>query len=193
LNFFWTTSVRPTSMKISWIELSYVMTDVPSASLSWNKAPIGAYDETFITVRQLKVCWFGALSLTRARVCRLQFLLVLVSAVILGSESFGTREHILLSHIWDFPFRRLFIWQIAKSVVVFNLPQTIMCTVAFMFISYFVSSSYIFYLALLSFTSYCDMTPESQNSPLLDNTRLYGDADSWKPTWYGTRFPCQRN
>jgi hypothetical protein len=27
--------------------------------------------------------------------------------VFLGSESLGTREHILLSKIWDFPFRRL--------------------------------------------------------------------------------------
>jgi hypothetical protein len=34
-------------------------------------------------------------------------LLVLDSAVFLGSESLGTRDHILLSQIWDFPFRRL--------------------------------------------------------------------------------------
>jgi hypothetical protein len=31
----------------------------------------------------------------------------LASVVLLGSESFGTRNHILLSQIWDFPFRRL--------------------------------------------------------------------------------------
>jgi hypothetical protein len=49
----------------------------------------------------------GLLSLTRGRVCRLQLLLVLASAVILGSESHGTRDHILLSQIPDFPFRRL--------------------------------------------------------------------------------------
>jgi hypothetical protein len=40
----------------------------------------------------------------RGRVCRLQFLLVLASAVILGSESLGTRNHLLLSQIRDFPF-----------------------------------------------------------------------------------------
>jgi hypothetical protein len=34
-------------------------------------------------------------------------LLVLASVVFLGSESLGTRDHILLSQIWDFPFRRL--------------------------------------------------------------------------------------
>jgi hypothetical protein len=67
----------------------------------------GAYDQIFITVRPLRVCWFGALSLTRGRVGRLQFLLTLASAVILWSESHGTRDHILLSQIRDFHFRRL--------------------------------------------------------------------------------------
>jgi hypothetical protein len=61
----------------------------------------GTYDQIFITVRQLRVCWCGALSLTRERVCCLQLLLVLASAVILGSESRGTRGHILLSQIRD--------------------------------------------------------------------------------------------
>jgi hypothetical protein len=41
------------------------------------------------------------------RVCRLELLLALASAVILGSEPRGTRDHILLSQIWDFPFCRL--------------------------------------------------------------------------------------
>jgi hypothetical protein len=67
----------------------------------------GAYDQIFITVRQLRVCWCGALSLTRGWVCRLQLLLAFVSAVIFGSESRGTRDHILLSQIRDFSFRRL--------------------------------------------------------------------------------------
>jgi hypothetical protein len=72
---------------------SYATTDGQSASLSWYKAPIWVYDQIFIAVRnteyvgQLRVCWYGALSLTRGRVCRLQLLLVLASAVILGSES----------------------------------------------------------------------------------------------------------
>jgi hypothetical protein len=38
------------------------------------KHPSGAYDQIFITVRQLRVCWCGALSLTRGWVCRLQLL-----------------------------------------------------------------------------------------------------------------------
>jgi hypothetical protein len=70
------------------------------------KHPSGAYDQIFITVRQLQACWCGVPSLTRGRVCRLQLLLVLASAVILESESRGTRDHNLLSQIRDFPFRR---------------------------------------------------------------------------------------
>jgi hypothetical protein len=73
------------------------------------KHPSGAYDQIFIAVRQLRVCWCGALSLTRGRVCRLQLLLDLASAVILGSESLETRDHILLSQIRDFPFRLLLL------------------------------------------------------------------------------------
>jgi hypothetical protein len=71
------------------------------------KHPSGAYDQIFITVKQLRVCWCGAFSLTRGRVCRLELLLAFARAVILRSESRGTWDHILLSQIWDFPFRRL--------------------------------------------------------------------------------------
>jgi hypothetical protein len=46
-------------------------------------------------------------SLRRGLVCNLQLLLALASAFILGSESRGTRDHILLSQIRDFPFCRL--------------------------------------------------------------------------------------
>jgi hypothetical protein len=55
----------------------------------------------------MRVYLCGALSLTRGQVCRLQFLLALASAVIFGSESRGTRDHILLFQILYFPFRRL--------------------------------------------------------------------------------------
>jgi hypothetical protein len=61
-----------------------------------------AYDQIFITVRQLWVFWCEALFPTREWVCRLKLPLVLASAVILRSESRGTRDHILLSQIWDF-------------------------------------------------------------------------------------------
>jgi hypothetical protein len=48
------------------------------------KHPSGAYDQIFITVRRLWVCWCGAFSLTRE-----QLLLTLASAVILGSRTAG--------------------------------------------------------------------------------------------------------
>jgi hypothetical protein len=67
------------------------------------KPPSGALDQIFINARQFHVCWRGAPSLTRAWVRRLQFLLVLASAVILGSESRRTHTRIFLSQIRDFP------------------------------------------------------------------------------------------
>jgi hypothetical protein len=71
------------------------------------KHPSGAYDQIFITVRRLRIYWCGAFSLTRGRVCLLQLMLALARVVIFGFESSGTRDHILLSHVRDFPFRRL--------------------------------------------------------------------------------------
>jgi hypothetical protein len=85
---------------------NYVTTDSQSASLPWFQALIWGLRPDFI-VRQLWVSWYGALSLTRGRVCLLYVLLALASAVFLGFGSLGTRGHILLSQIWDFPFRRL--------------------------------------------------------------------------------------
>jgi hypothetical protein len=63
------------------------------------KHPSGAYDQIFKSVRQLRVCWCGALSLKRERVRCLQLLLVVASAVIFGSEFRGTRDCVLLSQI----------------------------------------------------------------------------------------------
>jgi hypothetical protein len=48
-------------------------------------------------------CPYVISSLNRGWVCRLQFMLVLASAVILSSESRGTLEQILLSHFRDSP------------------------------------------------------------------------------------------
>jgi hypothetical protein len=67
------------------------------------KHPSEAYNQIFITVGQLQACWCGTLSLTRRQVCRLQLLVALASTVILGSESRGTHDHILLSLIGDSP------------------------------------------------------------------------------------------
>jgi hypothetical protein len=54
--------------------------------------------------------------LRREWVCRLQWLLVFASEVIPGSESRGTRDHILLSQIRDFP-------NLEGQVPLFIIPQ----------------------------------------------------------------------
>jgi hypothetical protein len=67
---------------------------------------------TRIFILQLNTCGYSPYvtsSLMRGWVCRLQLLLGLASAVILRSESRGTHDHILLSQIRDFPFRRLLL------------------------------------------------------------------------------------
>jgi hypothetical protein len=86
---------------------SHIAIDGQSVSKSWCRAPPGAHDQMFITLWQLRSCFCGTPSLTRGWFCLLYMLLALASAVFLGSESLGTRDHILLFHIWDFPFRRL--------------------------------------------------------------------------------------
>jgi hypothetical protein len=48
-----------------------------------------SHDQTFITVRQLWVCWYETPSLTIGRVCRSQLLLVITGAIVLGPESHG--------------------------------------------------------------------------------------------------------
>jgi hypothetical protein len=110
LNSFWTTSAWRISLTDLWVwseSESYVTTDGQSGSLSWNKAPIWGLRPDFYCCQTVAALLMWALPLTRGRVCRLQLLLILASAVILGSESRGTRDHILLPQIRDFPFRRL--------------------------------------------------------------------------------------
>jgi hypothetical protein len=64
-----------------------------SASLSWNKAPIWVLQPDFYYCRTVAgLLMWGAVSDERS-VCHLQLLLVLASAVILGSESLGARDY----------------------------------------------------------------------------------------------------
>jgi hypothetical protein len=86
---------------------SHIATDDQSISKSRCRAPFGAYGQIFITLWQLRSCFCETSSLTRGWVCILHMLLVLVSVDFLDSESLRTRDHILLSQISDFPFRRL--------------------------------------------------------------------------------------
>jgi hypothetical protein len=89
-----------------WVE-SYVTTDSQSASLPWNKAPIwGLRPDTYLSLT-ITALFLWVSSLTRGWVWLLYMLLALASVVFLGSESLWARNHILLSQICDFPFRRL--------------------------------------------------------------------------------------
>jgi hypothetical protein len=71
------------------------------------RPPSGTRDQFFflleIFFRQVRVCYFVAASPTRGRVCNLLLLLVLTSTVLLGSESRGTQDHILLSQFLRLP------------------------------------------------------------------------------------------
>jgi hypothetical protein len=91
----------------NWTEPNYDLTVNSKSKSHWDLLSVSQYDQIFISVWQLRSCFCGAPSLTRGRVCRLQLLLVLASAVSLGSESLGTWDHILLSQFRDFSFRRL--------------------------------------------------------------------------------------
>jgi hypothetical protein len=92
---------------LSYSSQSHNATDSQSVSKSCCGAPSGVHDQIFITVSQLRSCFCGAHYLTRGQVCLLYTLLVLASAVFLGSESLVTCDYILLPQIWYFPFRRL--------------------------------------------------------------------------------------
>jgi hypothetical protein len=68
-------------------------------SVSVSRTHLGPKSNFSITVRELRVCWCGQLSLKSGRVCRLQLRLTLASAVMIRSDSRGTHDNILLPEI----------------------------------------------------------------------------------------------
>jgi hypothetical protein len=66
-------------------------------------SPLRPTTSTFFQLNTCDYSPYVTSSMTRGWVCHLQLLLVLASAVILGSESRGTRDHILLSQIRHSP------------------------------------------------------------------------------------------
>jgi hypothetical protein len=87
---------------------NYLTTDGPSASLFWLQATIWEPRQVVLSfswklyLNILKI-YYGADSLTRGWVCNSEFLLGIISANLLWSESHSTHDHILLSQFWDSP------------------------------------------------------------------------------------------
>jgi hypothetical protein len=78
----------------------------PTASLSWCQATVWDPWPIFIfylliLFRQCRICYYGASSLMRGRVCNLQLLLGHARTVFLGLESPGIHCHTLFSKICD--------------------------------------------------------------------------------------------
>jgi hypothetical protein len=88
------------------VEVTLRLTASQSVSLGV-EPPSAAHDQIIFFCLTFTVGCCGAPSLTRGRVWLVGMVLALPSAVFLGSESLGTRDHILLSQTRDFPFRRL--------------------------------------------------------------------------------------
>jgi hypothetical protein len=81
--------------------------------------------QIFIILRQLQSFFFVGRPLWREdRFFLLYMLLALASVVFLGFECLGTRDHILLSHIWDFPFHHL-LWLTGSRWRYSNLPNSV--------------------------------------------------------------------
>jgi hypothetical protein len=76
---------------------------LPPISSSWCKDPQDSRPSMFFQLNPCSHSPYVTSSFTRGWVCHLQLLLAFASAVILGSESRGTHEHILLSQIRDSP------------------------------------------------------------------------------------------
>jgi hypothetical protein len=90
----------------SQVKVTLRLTVSQSASLGV-EPHLGLMTRYLLLLDSYGLCFCGTPSLTRGRVCLFYMLLALASAIFLGSESLGTRDHILLSQIWDFPFRSL--------------------------------------------------------------------------------------
>jgi hypothetical protein len=112
---------------------SHIATDGQSVSKSWCRAPLwGSWSDVFLLFDIYGLVFVGR-PLWREDgsvfcICYWSF-----SAVFLGSESLGTRDHILLSQTRDFPFRRLrtlIHTKLLKSLQLFftcELPVTVSC------------------------------------------------------------------
>jgi hypothetical protein len=77
------------------VKVKVVLRPTVSYPLSWSQAPIWNPRPIFLLLSLIifrQVCWYGAPSLTRSRVCRFQLLRGFAIAVFLGSEPHETNK-----------------------------------------------------------------------------------------------------
>jgi hypothetical protein len=103
----WISSATPANFCLNPSKIqsqSYFTTDgLRPISSSWREALRDSGPTIFFNGTPCCHSPYVTSSLTRGWVCRLQPLLVLASGIILGTESGGTRDHILLSGLRDSP------------------------------------------------------------------------------------------
>jgi hypothetical protein len=92
----------------------------------WRQAPWDSRPVIFFQLNACDYSPYATSSLMTGWVCRLQMLLALASSVILGSESRGTRDHILLSQIRGSPNLegQVPVFTSPRNWVPFSLPPT---------------------------------------------------------------------
>jgi hypothetical protein len=84
---------------VKWVRVTLWLT-VYSISVRLDDKTLETHDQSFyLTTEHLSYSPYVISCLTRGLICRVQLLLALARAVILGSESRGTHDHILLSQI----------------------------------------------------------------------------------------------
>jgi hypothetical protein len=84
----------PRTVSVSQVKLTLRLTVSQSVNLGV-EPHLGLMTRYLLLSWQLRSCFCGAPSLTRDRVCLLCMLLALANAVFLGSESLGTRDHVV--------------------------------------------------------------------------------------------------
>jgi hypothetical protein len=144
-----------------------------SVSKSWCRAPSGAHDQIFINVWELRSSCFlwGALSDERTGLCFVYMLLVLASAVFLGSEFFGTRDRILLYQILTLHKVKVTLRLTESQSVSLGVKPNLGIMIIFITVWQLQSC-------------YCEAPSLTEGSPQLSQSHIATDDQSISTSWY---------